>query len=33
MDLRGNLGGDLNEMMAVADELLDSKLVLTIKER
>lgn len=31
LDLRGNLGGDLNEMMAVANELLDSKLVLTIK--
>ncbi len=31
LDLRGNLGGDLNEMMAVADELLESKLVLTIK--
>lgn len=31
LDLRGNLGGDLNEMMAVADELLDSRLVLAIK--
>ncbi len=31
LDLRGNLGGDLNEMMAVANELLDSKLVLAIK--
>lgn len=31
LDLRGNLGGELTEMMAVADCLIDGKVVLTTK--